>query len=195
MWISIIGASSTGKEFVANTLKKRDFTTVSLDNSIIKTEQDFIISKLLSQFHAQNVMFDKDIFTIRTVWDSFNVMSKCYLELEKITQAEFESAERYYNTIQSLDILTPPNMVIFTRMEKKDIQNRTLLHGRSPDDREISKQIEMYEEFISNVRVPKIELDMSRRADEIIEELNFGIDSVKSMVLTQKTIWKRNMFY
>ena len=196
MWIAILGASSTGKEVIADILRRRDYSPIVATDRSVQSEMDYFIMRLSEQMKAQSVMFEKDVYTSRCIWDSFNVMTKVALEMSKIGQAEYDQVERSFNqmTVNS-DVLQPPNLVIFTRMEKRDIQNRTLLQGRQPDDKEISRQIELYEEFISSVKVPKIELDMSNNPALINEELNFGIDSVKSMYLTQKTIWRRNMFY
>lgn len=194
MWIAIIGASSTGKEFVAKLLKQKEYEHISVDMPI-ERESDYLLNRFLEQSKAQSLMFEKSIYTYRTIWDSFEIMSKCAVETEKITQEEYNKTESLYNTFNQLDLLQPPNLVIFTRMNKGDVQNRTLLQGRSVDDRDISLQMEKYEEFIAKIRVPKLEIDMSARHDLITEEILFGIDSVKSMVLTQKTIWKRSMFY
>jgi hypothetical protein len=192
MWICIMGAPSTGKEVISSLLKKKDFEEIKVTTTI-KCELHYLVIKLVEQTKAQSQMFDKNVFTHRTIWDTFEVMAKVSLQMEKISEKEYEDARIGYNAMELS--VQPPNLVIFTRMEKRDIQNRTLLQGRRPDDREISMQIELYEEFISRVRVPKIELDMSKSIELISEELNFGIDSVKSMVLTQKTIWSRSMFY
>jgi len=194
MWIAIIGASSTGKEFVAKLLNQKEYSKIDVDFPI-KRESDYLTKHLLEQVKAQSVMFEKNIYTYRTIWDSFEVMSKCALESMMIGQEDYNEAELLYNKINSLESLQPPNLVIYTRMEKKDIQNRILLQGRSVDDMNISLQIGAYEEFISKIRVPKLEIDMSQKPELISEEILFGIDSVLSMVLTQKTIWKRSMFY
>jgi hypothetical protein len=195
MWICIMGAPSTGKETIALLLKNLGYDRIVVKVPNEPDDSHFLIARMVEQLKAQKIMFEQNVFTFRTIWDTFEVMTRCSLETDVITQEQFSQVENIYRLFDDQKLIQPPNLVIFTRMEKRDVQNRTLLQGRQPDDRHINKQLELYEEFIARVRVPKIEINMSNSPQAISEELNYGIDSVKSMVLTQKTIWDRSMFF
>jgi hypothetical protein len=193
MWISIVGASSTGKDLIAKFLTRLEYSQIK-EQLIPLQEVDFFIYRLREHLSAQHIMYEKNVFTIRTVWDSL-VMLELYYEFGHITLDEFNKVKSYYNLFIDQDFISPPNLVVITKMSKKDIQNRTILNGRRPDDREIDRQMERYSEFAQKIKVPKIEIDMSQSSESIFNELSFGIDSVKSAMLSHKTIWKRGMFY
>jgi thymidylate kinase len=193
MWISIIGASSTGKDVVAKFLTRLEYIQIKEESQPLK-ESDYFVYRLREHFSAQHIMYEKNVFTIRTIWDSL-LMSELAYEFGHITLDEFNNAKSYYNLFTDQDFISPPNLVVITKMPKKDVQNRTILNGRRPDDKEIDTQMERYDEFAQRIKVPKIELDMSQSPENVFNELSFGIDSVKSAMLSHKTIWKRGMFY
>lgn len=193
MWVSVIGASSTGKDTIAKFLVRLDYIQIKEKLTPIQ-EIDYFVYRLREHLSAQHIMYEKNVFTIRTVWDSL-LMSELAYEFGHITLDEFNKAKSYYTLFIEQDFISPPNLVVITKMSKKDIQNRTILNGRRPDDKEIDRQIERYEDFARRIKVPKIEVDMSQSPENIFNELSFGIDSVKSAMLSHKTIWKRSIFY
>jgi len=50
-----------------------------------------------------------------------------------------------------------------------------------------------YEEYSEKLRVSMVPLDVSRKFERVIEEVRFGLNSVKSVDLGGQTIWKRTM--
>lgn len=196
MWIVVMGAEGTGKKVVGDILIKRNFDVVThkLANETQMVDLNYVTMRLAEQLAAQSVMHKKDIFTYRTIWDTLDVMAPVSRHMMKSTPEEETALSIFSKNLNWSEHIQPPHAVVLTKLDKRQIQDRLLLNGRQPNDEQISKQLELYAEFINRVRVPVIELNMGQDPIAIRDELNFSIDSMKATHQASQTIWRRSFF-
>lgn len=200
MWICVMGAEGSGKNVIADILTKRNFQRIEHkladgQEGELFQEFNYMTKRLSEQLAAQAVMQKQDVFTFRSIWDSYNVMLPTAKDSFKIGMHEELFMDILHNNISSSEHLQPPHCVVFTKMSQQDIRDRMMLKGKQPSDDEIVNQIKYYEQFMSRIRVPVLEIDMNNKPEDVRNELNFSIDSMKATAQSAQSIWRRSMFF
>jgi len=194
MWIQIIGPAGSGKGMVTDILKGEgyeDLTTPLVDNSDIFI-QELTISqdRLKSQLLAAEVMSRKDVFTVRSFWDSHEVMIPVARSFEQINDFEMEVFSRIYGTFKGTRFLIPPNAVIYMKMPLMSAYNRMLLRNVDINQDQYNAQVAAYDEYAKRICIPVLEIDGSAVPEKIKRELDFNIASVKS-THSSGNIWQK----
>lgn len=185
MWVSIIGPSGSGKGLIASTLKNLKFT-LSGDGSAENSQYYFTVDKV-----AAEKMYDEDIFTIGSMWDFHECKVPFYHQIYQTNDFDKEMQDNIYSQIKG--VIHPPSFVVYTKITKALAHDRLLLTGEGEQLlHNIQIQLDLYDDFITRVSVPVIELDMSK-GDKVIDDLLFGVDSIRSTRLGGQSIWKMEM--
>ncbi len=197
MWIMIMGAEGTGKEVIADILEKRNFARISQrpTGEELYPDLDYVTRRLGEQLSAQAIMHKKDVFTIRSIWDTLQVMAMTSVHMNRQSPFEAAALNIFSKNLYKNEQIVPPHCVVYCKLNQRDMQDRLLLKGRQPNDQEMTKQIELYDAFSFKIRIPIIELDMGQKPHIIRDELNFSIDSMKATSLASQSIWGREMFF
>jgi deoxyadenosine/deoxycytidine kinase len=198
MWIAILGAPGTGKTLVAEMLSKDGFDLLDYEKpeaeKPFKKDLKHFTGRLRNQLIAAQVMNRKDVVTIRSIWDTYGIFIKASRRLQEISEDEFSIFKQIYDSFPDGG-LEPPHAVIWTRTDKMSAFNRMALRGVEINQEHFNLQLAAYEELMSEVKVPIIEIDTSQMRPEAIKKnLDFGIASLKASNLSSQSLWSRSFF-
>jgi len=200
MWIAISGTPGSGKNFISETLVRNSYEfiedpTFSQEGlSQIDIELRFSWARLRTQLDAYDLINRKNIVTHKTFWDSKVFVELAY-RFEKISQKEFSLFNFFYDQIK--DRLQPPNALIWMKTPRMNAYNRMLLRTGEVqmNDLEFSALQDLYEKFVSDVKIPVIEIDANQKTEELKKELEFGLSSIQATRGDSHSVWKRRFFY
>jgi hypothetical protein len=194
----VSGATGSAKHVIADFLKGENFEVIN-DNLVIETpvfnfnnELRLMMSRVRNQIVASSKMSRSNVVTIRSLWDHFEVIIQSFLDLERITQEQYDLFKIVYDAYW--DIIPPPSLVIVTRTKKASSLNRSALRGQIIDQDLLSSQIKLYDSFFDRIAVPTIEVSSDDSPEEIKRNLEFGLASVKASGLYAGTIWEKRFF-
>lgn len=196
MWMVISGADNSGKTVIAEAMTKERYE--SKTKPVVNHKNGFFREILNSYNYMSTDMycarrsFGSDIFSTRSVWDNGEVFLPMARKFEEITKQEYEILYEAYDSIKTS--LNAPSCFIYCKITLKQALDRASLKGESVDQDRLRYQLELYEKFLSNVRVPVLEIDMDKKIDESLKDLYFHVDSMKATQLSDTGIWTRTVF-
>lgn len=204
MWACIVGAPGTCKNKMADILvEKEGFKLERQSPNLFYSDSDAFfcqLNNLMTLFRFQkdieNRRKEEDILTIRSFWDEYDGRTKALHKLQELDSYSFKNLTLIYNTIY--EHLQPPDVFLYTKSDVQHIQSWTSVkeidgHLVLSDD-QIRVFNKCYEDFISRVRTPVVEADMTQIFDEVIADVLYGIETIKSTSLMSQTIWKRKIY-
>jgi thymidylate kinase len=202
VWISLIGAEGTCKRTVAELLHSQEnFRIVgdsytpksSLTSDCYYHQIDFLTSRYDTQYlEIQPEINNEDVVQIRTFWDTHEIYSKVLLKHELITKSDYESLSKIYKSLNRS--LIPPATVFYCKTTLIDSLDRMKLKSEEPHHEEYLCSVrEACDEYVSNIRVPVVEIDVSRPFNEVSRQVLFGLNSVKSTKVGGQSMWKKTM--
>jgi len=197
MWVCVMGAFNTAKEVVVKELQHQEFrwinnpVEIGPEDSDAMIESKYAMKRIRDHLDAVRVMNKENVFTVHSLL-SIEPIGVAALKSERINSVDLNILLAIKDGCLSCDSFVPPHCVIYTKLERRDIQNRILLKGgQIVKEKEVLDQIEKYEELMPQVKAPLIELDMSKNPDQVKKDLQFSLDSIRSAGLHQSTIWKK----
>lgn len=195
MWIQVIGAAGSGKSVIVDYLLRNDYELIDVhrkdDNGdYFLRELYFAEKRLHEQISAQDLMDRKDVVTVRSFWDSHEVFVKVAHHFHHITDSGREILNTMYRPLVHAPILKPPHATIYVRMPNMSAYNRMLLKNVDVDSDIYNKQVEFYEEYVTKIRSPLIEIDGAQTQDIIIKQLEFDLASIK-LTAHGGNIWQK----
>lgn len=198
MWILIIGPSGSGKNMISEFLVKSGFeyikSTVTEDSddftNLLKTSQE----NLRLQIKAASLMDRKDVVTIKSFWDSHDIEIPIFRQMQRIDDRQLGHFSIIRDSLYDVYALRPPSAVIYVRTNKMSAMNRMALRSVVCDQSRLDLEIKMYEDFISKIAVPLVELDGTRKPEDLKKELDFGVASLKSASLVNASVWQKHFF-
>lgn len=198
MWLSIIGSGGSAKNVVADILAKDGFEDLRKPfvpaNDLFVSELRTAHERLRLQFKAADLMDRRDVVTVRNYWDSVAV----YFPL-RYKQLEINSYEKDVFDVTAASLLTdvrvlkPPHAVIYMKTTQMAASDRLKLRGIEPNQDQLKYEISAYEEMVSRIRVPVLELDGTKSPEVIRNELDFHIASFKTSNLSG-SLWQREFY-
>ena len=200
MWLMICGPTGSGKNVVAKELVKTSFDYlpsfyVETEESKFIQELEILTSRVSAQMKASTLIDRRDIYTLRSFWDSKYVYIPAGKSFDRFSPMEAKALDIVCKSFDD-DALTPPTAVIYCKTDKMNAHNRLALQNRGVEisDEEFNLHVELYDKMIERVRVPVIEIDVSKDIAEIAKNLEFGLASLKSANLTNASVWSRTFF-
>jgi len=199
MWIVLSGPPGTSKAKIAEFLQKEGFhyldwrVVVDDTKSIFERELQYLLQRIRIQLEVQERATREDILTIRSVWEGRYVYIKAHAERGEIDEREVKILETIYSSF--VDILKPPTAFFYVRcVEKITSFNRIFLSGREINQDYFELVLKKYEEFVELLALPVVSVDHADSIDILLEDVEFGIASLKSNRFSSDTIWKRKLF-
>lgn len=200
MWVMIIGAPGTAKHKIAELLTKDGYeyqkwiTDVKGDQSnLFMREATYFAERLKKQFKIARAKREQDIVTVRGTWDSIEVFGSVLTSRGEIGETQFDSLRFIYESL--MDTMIPPDVIIYMKVkERMASYNRMALRdGRISEDY-FSQLISAYDKYVQRLAVPVIDVDNDHVLDKVWDQVEFGLQSIKTSGLSGDTIWKRGMF-
>ena len=197
MWIAIIGACGTGKHSVLKMLEKDGYKYIEAVKPKLETpgfdlEFAYACERLRVQIEAQKIMNKKDVVTIHTFWETWDVFTPIAESKFQIDRVEMDRLKLMSETFK--EILEPPHAIIYTQSEKMNAFNRMQLRQQTVNQLDFNQQIELYQKFVEKVRVPVVDVDGNRTFDDMRKDLEFGVASLKASTVGSQSFWDREMF-
>ena len=203
MWVAILGATGTGKRYISSFLEKDGFEL--LDHDPIESHGNSFQEEfryMLSRFKLQMLAFekaskDRDVITIRSVSCVFHARMQAALKLTTLKEEEYDLLASAYEELSELLVPRAPDFVIYAHTNDMSAMDRMLLNNDSklevtPEFHKL--ELDGYARFMDKVRVPRIDIDVSRKPKQIEDELEFSINSLKMNSVGKNTIWQKRWF-
>lgn len=194
MWISIIGPTGSGKNYIYEALKKDGFELLNFDikmEPLFFRQIEYMMNRFKVHMRASQEKDRKDVVTIRSFYETHLVINKILHSLTMLSDADMKVLDMIYEDLTSGFHIAPPDVVVFMRTEKMNAINRQKLNKVDVPEEFFNAEIDLYEELIPRIGVPIIELDASQKSETIIKNLEFGISSIKAANLGSQSVWKR----
>jgi len=164
MFLTVYGATGTGKNSVLEMLTRRGFEILKCKHFAAATpyltQLKYLTERIRVHLEAQKVANRRDVVTIRTPFDTHRVYSKVLLEMEQISQSEFDQLAIIADTINPA--LDPPHACIWTYTSAMTAMNRMSLRNANIDQSQFNAELKAYSEFAPIVRIPQVEVDFAQ---------------------------------
>jgi len=197
MWVSIVGATGTGKHEIKDLLVREDFEYLEIKEpaephvDLFERQFQFFMQRVSVHLQAQEVMNKQDVVTIGSVWDSIDV-HYWNLVKNKLVPTDKIALHDYADTVL-LPRLKSPHSVIYCFTEPMTAFNRMQLRGgMKVTPAEYNVQIALYKEFVNKIKVPLIEVDFGQPMDRILRDFEFNLASLRTTAVTAQSLWDRS---
>jgi thymidylate kinase len=199
MWVSIIGADGSGKRAVADHLitnhRYKDCSFVPNPSNTSLQKELEILNKRMEQHHvAHKEAVFENALTIRSAIDSVDFFPEYLLKTHRISKSDYDLIRLFRSYV--LDRLPLPDCVIFLEIDKINSHNRSKL--KNPDtnitDEEINLQSEIYQEIADEIGIPLIRATMAQDFKDVLNEIDFGLSSIRAANLSQRSIFRRDFY-
>jgi dephospho-CoA kinase len=193
MWITVLGPSGSGKNYIYEALKKDGFELFTFDvksDEPFERQVEYLMGRFKTHMLASQVKDRKDVVTIRTFHDTHAIISQVLNRLTVLNDREMRLLDSIYQAISGFYI-APPDVVIYMRTEKMSAINRQKLKHVDVPEEFFNMEIDLYADFITRIGVPVIEIDASQKTEVVLKNLEFGINSIKAANLGSQTVWKK----
>ena len=196
MWIAISGATGSGKHVIGDYLVQDGYEQVAIHTEKKLPEQLLTFSDRLWEYYcATDRIARYDIFTIRSIWEAFLIQIPLAFEFHLISPEQYETLMMVKAAMFSRPYsLQPPSAMIFVRSNKMATVNRLALRGKLFDQNMIFREMEMYEDFISTISIPILEIDATQDVLTIKKNVSFGMASFKAPGVASNSVWQKGMF-
>lgn len=198
MWIMILGPTGSGKNFVADQLKKDGYqrldppTFGTESENVFENQLNYLMGRFRIHMKASQERDRKDVLTVRSFHDTHLVLSEVLRRTTELSDKDKKVLDTIYKNLANDDFyITPPDVVIYMRAKKMTAITRQLLRGVDVSDEFFNHEVELYEEFMPRIGSQIIELDVSLGVDDIFRNVEFGINSIKAANLGSQSIWQR----
>jgi len=199
MWTMIIGAPGTSKHKIAELLTKDGYeyqkwiVDVKGDDNLFMREATYFTQRLKKQLEIERVRRETDIVTVRGAWDSIEVFGSVLAKRGEIDSVQFDALRFIYEGL--LETMPPPDVVVHLKVgEKMASYNRMALKDERISEDYFSQLVDAYDHYVSLLAIPVIDVDHGHVLDKVWDQVEFGIQSIKTSGLSGDTIWKRGMF-
>ena len=197
----ILGPTGSGKRVVADYMVKEGSELlepkfdIEDSNDNFSKQLTYLMRRLEVQMRAASLRDRRDIVTIRSFFDDYEVYLKTMHDLTTLTDRDMKHfATIYENVCKMQQIAEPPDIVIYMKTPKMSAMNRQALTDNLIHQDFFHKEVEYYEEFIQKIAVPIIEIDASAKPEVVKNELDYGVSSLKAARLGSQTVWRRHFF-
>jgi len=204
MWITISGATGSGKNFAARILDDIGYKRIdSLADTDLSLEKNFpaelrrYTARLNDQLTASKLASREDVYTIRSFWDSVEVSSNAALDLEIITKEEHRCIDLIYGAFNRGELLLAPQALIYMKATKIDSLNRMALNPNNLlNEPYYNREVFHLDKMVEKVAVPVVEVEISKNSIEMIKKnLEFGLNSLRAANLYRSSgVWDRGFF-
>lgn len=184
MWVSITGPSGVSKNKILDYIEGQGYCVcrVEIEDSIEKNILNY-------QEMAEKIHPDDLVFTNGCQWDTLEVYARAELELERITQSQFNEYSYICNQKKYF-----PDAVVYMKPESKhDSYNRMLLRDRVIDQVFFDKEIDLYKSYIRKINIPVIEVVHFTVIDKVLLQIDYIVDSFKNQE-KEDSIWSKRYF-
>lgn len=197
MWIVVTGGVSTGKKLVVDHFLREGFEhlheEVKPGDSPFETEAHYMLSRAKLQVQASRSRERKDIITTRTVFDSRDIFIPRAFDSTILSERDYNLL-KLMSEIYDDNAFQPPHAVVMMTTPLRAQMDLAKLKGRELMDTDAIYQQAAYKKFQERIRVPVIEIDASKRADLISQDISFYMNSLKSSALGGGSVWQKTFF-
>jgi len=195
MFIAIYGATGTGKNTILDLLVRRGYEIIQCRHieaaTPFLTQLGYLTERIRVHLEAQKIANRRDVVTIRTPFDTHLVYSKVLLDMERISQEEFNQLATIADTINPA--LDPPHASIWTYTSAMTAMNRMSLRSVGIDQSQFNAELKAYAEFAPLIRIPQVEANFDEPMETIQKDFDFNLASLKTTTVTSQSLWKREM--
>jgi len=198
MWLAIIGGVGTCKKAVANNLSTdggftHRITDVEKGRDVFEDQFQYLLARYKDCNTIKRLGSDQDLLTVRSFWDTHKVFTEFYKQRHMINNRQYVLLTQLYEAMA--DEVSPPQGFIYLKTKMIPAHSRvSLAGGDRRSDEEIKMISDLYEQYVLSIRVPVIEVDASRPFDQVIDEITFGLDSIKTSFSFDQSVWQRRLF-
>jgi len=198
MWLVISGPPASSKQKIIEWIEheKLGFEYLPPEEVMVsgKITQEIRLSSAIDT-HKKAAEKCSDVVTIGCVWDVLKVYNPVALEFGDINQDRFDAMERLERLTEKNDFAIPDAVVYIKPVEKMASFNRMSLNlGSVMNQDRFQKICDLYDEYIQSVAISVVDVDHGSKFDDVIDQLDFGISSIKQSGVGEQTIWTRRMF-
>jgi len=202
MWVMITGATGSGKRVIADYLIKDGFELIdpSFDVEVgddnFSKELTYLMKRLNAQLRAASLKDRRNVVTLRSFFDTYEVMIKTAHLFTHITDKELAHLKIIYDNLITCDqAIAPPDALVYMDTPKMAAMNRqALTGGREVTQEFFHKEVEAYRAFVDRVAVPTINISASSKPEVMKNELDYGVNSLKAANLGSQSVWTRSFF-
>lgn len=197
MWVTIMGVDGSGKNAVAEHLiSNHGYKNLSVthEGNGFRAELKTLSLRMESHHLAHNQGNFDNSLTIRSAIDSMDFYPEYLLRTLQIKKEEYEDLRILRSYV--LKRLPTPDCAIFLEIDKINAHNRTLLknNNQTLTDEEINLQSEIYEEIANEIAIPLIRVSMNVDFLLVLNEIDFGLSSIRASNLQSRSIFKREFY-
>jgi hypothetical protein len=197
MWIVVTGGVASGKRKVVDFFEKDGYELIDekpdVSGSRFEVEANWMISRAKAQVQASRSRERKDVVTIRTVFDSRDIFIPYAYESTMLNERDYKLLNMM-SQIYDDNAFQPPHAVIMMTTPARAVMDYAKLNGDEVTSEEVLWQEKAYKAFAERIRVPVIEIDASKRADLMAEDIAYYMNSLKSTALGGGSVWQKTFF-
>jgi hypothetical protein len=135
-----------------------------------------------------------DFVSVRSAFDSLDFYPEFFLKTERISRTQFRELRALRDF--ALNNLPVPDCVIFIEVGSLNAISRMKIRNLKSDlsDEELNIQSEIYSKIADQIAIPLIRVDINQNYDDLIREIDFGLNSIRAANLSNRTIFKRDYY-
>lgn len=195
MLLIISGAPGSCKRKVAEFLQTKQFE-IAVNPRHYPNYPDIetaIAAKVENYNRLLSKASDSDIVLIGSPWEDIDVWFQTLVRIHRLSQSEFDNIVSIFKS-HRLD--APPTAVMFLHQASiANAVNRLSLSGKSDLHGEhLFHLMKRYEEWSKHVAVPLLDIEVTTRIDETLNEVDFATESIRTSKLHVSNIWSRSFY-
>jgi len=201
VWISVIGGPGTQKHAVVKALVEDDGfvpmepqDTEPLHKDPMSRQIWLMVARWRMQREIMRRAAEEDIVTVRTFWDTHHAYSGVMLRHGEITDVQFCQLRQMSAALG--ETLEPPKVLLHLKATRIDQHTRQGLKERTQLSDELLLDVEhAYENFIDQIRVPVLLIDVSRPFEQILADVRSEVTALRAtQAVGGQSIWQRSFF-
>lgn len=200
MWIAIIGAPGSCKAAVAQRLAKDNgfrvereaATHVEADfaENAFDIQLDYMLARYRLQRTLQRRAGEEDLLQIRTFWDTLHVYAVAAHARGYLKDRELHLLSKIHATLE--ETMETPTLVVYMHGSSMLAGDRQALTGKSSHEEDRAALSVAYAQFVSMIRVPVVDVEISENYEGMVEEVKSGIEAARASGAGGLSVWKRS---
>jgi deoxyadenosine/deoxycytidine kinase len=197
MWLMVYGGAGTAKHVVVDLLVKRGYEYLkspepsSLDE--FGRQLEYLVGRARQHLRAHQLMGRRDVLTVRSPFDTFEVYTKMLHDQQKITDEQFNYLKVIYDGLFSS--FEPPHAAVWCHASSINALSRIQLREQPVDQNEFNEQLVRYKAFYNMVKVPQIEWNLDLPLEILLKDFEFNIASLRTTSVASQTLWQRSFYH
>lgn len=208
MWIAVIGSLGSGKQKIASMIEKKEGADFYKESKDIDLFQNFerepnkysfqnqidLLVKKFTLFQEINRRMNNTNIVSVGILEEIYLFSEFLVDQQLMTWEEFVTFKKVYDSM--VRAVQPPSILIYLKTNiidthiRKELERNTDYFTRNEFIEDLDVR---YTQFVRTVAIPMVEVNLSEDFDKNWNEVEAGINSIKTARLQGQTLWNKQL--